>query len=366
MILSEDMYVPALRWRQGEYQALTRLAAEVKDRIVPLITIPDVEFDFEHGRLKKTVHEHVHPFVLRYHKKWGGRPAWVVLTASIAVGRMNGGEHVFDYVFDGLRSYGEMVIPALPLDADAATVAAVRRAAMRDGQGAGAIVRLEDLMAGGVEAKVVSLARRAGVFLAEADIVIDLRAPNFEPYGLFAAALWQTMGQLGDLARFRNIVLLSTAIPESFGMIAKGTDEVPRHDWLFYQVFLQQIPAEIRRPNYGDYTIVHPDFKALDMRMVKAAAKVIYTKSKSWGTRKGGAFRDDPSQMRWHCAEIIRDSHFEFRGGGYSYGDKYIEGCAASVESTSNLTRWKDVGINHHMTMVVRDLAKFASGSSIV
>ena len=365
MILSENMYVPALRWRQGEYQALNRLAPDVKDRIVPLITIPDVEFDFEHGRLKKTVHEHVHPFALRYHKKWGGRPAWVALTASIATGRMNGGEHVFDYVFDRLGSYGELAMPALPLDADAATLAAVRRAAMR-GQGAGAIVRLEHLMAGGVEAKVVSLARGAGVFLAETDVVIDLRAPNFEPYGLFAAGLWRAMVELGDLGRFRNVVLLSTAIPESFGMIAKGTDEVPRHDWLFYQAFVQQMPAEMRRPNYGDYTIVHPDFKALDMRMVKAAAKVIYTKSDSWGTRKGGAFRDDPSQMRRHCAEIVRDSHFEFRGGGYSYGDKYIEGCAAGVESTSNLTRWKDVGINHHMTMIVRDLAKFASGSSIV
>lgn len=360
------MYVPALRWRLGEYQALTKLASDVKDRIVPLITIPDVEFDFEHGRLKKTVHEHVHPFVLRYHKKWGGRPAWVALTSSIAAGRMNGGEHVFDYVFDGLGSYDELAIPALPLDADRATVAAVRRTAKRDGQGVGAIVRLEDLMVGGVEAKVVSLARQSGVFLAEMDVVIDLRAPNFEPYGLFAGALWQAMSQLGDLGRFRNVVLLSTAIPESFRMIAKGTDELPRHDWLFYRAFLQRIPAEIRRPNYGDYTIVHPNFTALDMRMVRAAAKLIYTKSKSWGTRKGGAFRDNPSQMRGHCAEIIQNSHFEFRGGGYSYGDKYIEGCAVGVESTSNLTRWKDVGINHHMTMVVRDLAKLVSGSSTV
>ena len=360
------MYVPALRWRQGEYQALTRLASDVKDRIVPIITIPDVEYDFEHGRLKKTVHEHVHPFVLRYHKKWGGRPAWVVLTASIAAGRMNSGKHVFDYVFDGLRSYGEMAIPALPLDANRATVAAVRRVTMQDGQGVGTIVRLEDLMAGDVEAKVMSMAHRSRVLLAEMDVVIDLRAPNFEPYGLFAGALWQAMSQLGDLGRFRNVVLLSTAIPESFRKIAKGTDELPRHDWLFYQLFLQQIPAEIRRPNYGDYTIVHPNFKALDMRMVKAAAKLIYTKSNSWGTRKGSAFRDNPSQMRWHCAEIIQDSHFEFRGGGYSYGDKYIEGCAVGLESTSNLTRWKDVGINHHMTMVVRDLAKLVSASSIV
>ena len=47
MILTKDMYVPALRWRQGEYQALAGLAAAAKDRIVPYVTIPEVEFDFE-------------------------------------------------------------------------------------------------------------------------------------------------------------------------------------------------------------------------------------------------------------------------------------------------------------------------------
>ena len=77
MILTKDMYVPALRWRQGEYQALDRLAAATKDRIVPFITIPEVEFDFETWQPKKSVQEHVHPFAARFKVKWGQRPAWV-------------------------------------------------------------------------------------------------------------------------------------------------------------------------------------------------------------------------------------------------------------------------------------------------
>ena len=77
MPLSDGAYVPALRWRQAEYQALFRLKEPVKRRVVPLLTIPPVEFDFEVGELKKTVHEHVQPFVPRYLKKWGCRPAWV-------------------------------------------------------------------------------------------------------------------------------------------------------------------------------------------------------------------------------------------------------------------------------------------------
>jgi hypothetical protein len=76
------MYVPALRWRQGEYQALFRLATAAKDRIVPYITIPEVEFDFELWQPKKTVQEHVHPFPARFNAKWGHPlPGWAYIQA---------------------------------------------------------------------------------------------------------------------------------------------------------------------------------------------------------------------------------------------------------------------------------------------
>ena len=117
------------------------------------------------------------------------------------------------------------------------------------------------------------------------------------------------------------------------------------------------MPAGMRRPIYGDHTIVHPEFKALDMRKVKAAGKIVYTTPETWATRKGGAFRDNPAQMHAHCDEVVKDPAFAFRGASFSYGDKYIADCAAMAESPSNLSRWKDVTINHHITTVVDDLA---------
>ena len=53
MPLGSEAYVPSLRWRQAEYQALLRLDESIKDRIVPLITIPPIEFDFEAEYLRK-------------------------------------------------------------------------------------------------------------------------------------------------------------------------------------------------------------------------------------------------------------------------------------------------------------------------
>lgn len=363
MILSKDMYVPVLRWRLGEYQAILRLEPDIKDRIIPLICIPEVEFDFESYQPKKTVQEHVEPFLRRYREKWGIRPAWISLNKDIAVGRMDDGRHVFDFIFDGIRPLGTCAVPALSLASDSDTLAAAARAIARDGRGVGLLVRLEDLMKRHIRAKIVNLCRALSVSLQETDLIIDLRAPNFLPYNTFATAMIVALRRVGDLTVYRNLVLASTAIPDSFKDVAKDSDEIPRHDWLFYQALLRALPRDMRRPVYGDYTIVHPDFVALDMRKIKAAGKVIYTTAETWATRKGGAFRDDREQMHTHCDAIVTETEFQFRGASFSFGDRYIARCAIRQETPSNLSRWKEVAINHHITVVVDDLAKFGVAS---
>lgn len=355
MILNSDMYVPALRWRQGEYQALLRLTNQVKDRIVPFVTIPEIEFDFEEWRPKKSVQEHVHPFAARFKSKWGKRPAWVGVHKSIVQMPMDDGRDIFTYVFEELRGFEASAVPAIPLGTDASTVRAVEAIVKRDSLGVAISVRLEDLMKENPDAQVQSLASTLGVELSDIDLIVDLGAPNFEPYEAFSSALIVALRKLGDLQAYRNLSLIGTAIPETFKDIAKGSDEIPRHDWLFYQTLMAKLPAGMRRPNFGDYTIVHPEFTPLDMRKIKSAGKIVYTTPRSWAVRKGGAFRDNPEQMHGHCADIV--SRDTFKGAGYSSGDNYIAKCAVRQEGPSNQTRWKDVAINHHITHVLDDLA---------
>ena len=361
MILSEGMYVPVLRWRLGEYQALLRLKSEVKNRIMPLIVIPPVEFDFEQRKPKKSVHDHVSRFGDRYEKKWGRRPAWISLDESIAKGRMNDGSHVFDFIFDGIRDNGATAVPAVRLSSDSDTLVAATRAIAQDREGVGIIVRLEDLMIQTAHRQIVRLSKTLSVPLAQVDLIIDLGAPNFQPYKKFAAALIRALGRLGNLSVYRNFILVSTAIPETFKNIAGGTDSISRHDWLFYQVLIGEMPSEMRRPVYGDHTIVHPNFVARDMRMIKPAGKVVYATTNTWATRKGPIFRANPKQMHKHCAAIVQEAEFQFRGANFSAGDNYIAECAVRKEGPSNLSRWKEVAINHHISVVVDDLAKLAA-----
>ena len=363
MNLSNKMYVPALSWRMAEYQALLRLSKDVKERIVPLITIPNVEFDFEARAPKKTVHDHVEPFVRRYMKKWNSRPAWIRLDGEIAKGRMDDDSHVFDYVFDGLRSGDSVAVPAVPFSADADCITAVARAMDLDGRGVGVVVRLEDMMDPDLETSLLTFVHTLSASLKDTDLIIDLRAPNFEPYKVFSNALISAIYRLENIESFRNLVLLSTAIPNSFKSLTKGSDDIPRLDWLVYKHLISKLSASMRRPIYGDYTIVHPDFEARDMRMVKSSGKVIYATPGAWKTRKGGAFRDDPAQMHGHCSEIVNNQQFQFYGSAFSEGDDYIAKCAIHQAGSSNLTKWKEVGINHHITLASQVLANLGASA---
>jgi hypothetical protein len=345
-----------LRWRQAEYQALLALPDASKSRVVPLITIPAIEFDFETNTLKRNAHQHVFPFPKRFKKKWGTRPAWIDVDPTLHAETMNDGEDIYTFVFDGLRAAKAAAVPVVTLAAPDNVKSALRTIVTQDARGIALRARFEDIMRPTFTSSARAILSEIGVDVAQTDLILDLGSPNYEPYDAFAGALGIALKRLGNLANYRNVVLVGTAIPESLGDVGKEGAMIPRHDWAFYKTFVAKLPDGIRRPNYGDYTIVHPSFLAMDMRMVKSAGKVVYaTANGQWAIWKGGAFRPNPEQMHDHCAEIVASPHF--LGKGFSYGDDYIADCAVKAVSASNLTQWKKVAINHHMALLLSELA---------
>lgn len=360
MNLAPDTYVPSLRWRMGESQALWRLSNAAKDRVVPFIVIPEIEFDFEAWAPKKSVHEHVHPFAARYQKKWGMREAWIDVHPKIHALKMDDGRLPIAYIFDELRKLGNTAIPVTSMDGTPAINAAVSAIVKTDGRGLGIRARIEHVMKPACKAAIETLMAQAGVDHDETDLIIDLGAPAYEPYEDFADGLMAAIAMIGDLSQFRSYVVMGCSYPETVGLGKPGGD-ITRHDWLFYKALVEKIPDGDRVPNYGDYTIVNPEFTPRDMRMIKSGGKVVYTESASWYVRKGGAFRDDPKQMHAHCKYIL-DSK-KFRGAGFSDGDAFIEKVANKTAGPSNQPFWKQVAINHHIMHVLEDLSKFGAAA---
>jgi hypothetical protein len=360
MNIAPDTYVPSLRWRMGEYQALSRLSEEAKARVVPFVVIPEIEFDFEEWAPKKTVQEHVGPFAKRFRQKWGMRPAWIDVHPKIHAQPMDSGKLPIAHVFDELHVVWNNAVPVTSLDGSPAINAAVAAIVKTDGLGVGIRVRIEHVMKPGCKPAIDALMKSIGVAPADTDLIVDLGAPNYEPYADFADGLIAAMSAFGDLSAFRSYIVMGSAYPQTVGLGKPGGD-LPRHDWLFYQTLVGKLDKDARIPNYSDYTIVNPEFTPRDMRRIRSGGKVVYTESKTWYVRKGGAFRDNPAQMHDHCKYILDSG--KFRGPTFSDGDAYIEKCANKKVRPSNQPFWKQVAISHHIMHVLDDLSKLGGGA---
>ncbi len=199
MILDKEVYVPVLSWRMGEYQALKYLKECEKDKVMPLIVIPEVEFDFETKQQKKTIDEHVRDLSKRFIAKWDNRLAWLALHNKIASEKMNDGSHVMDYVHNGMRLNQARTVPVVTLESNRDTITAVVRVLGQDELGGGIRIRLENLMAPDIEDQIIKLSTDLSLLPEDTDFIIDLHAPNFEPYHQFANALILSLNRLRNL-----------------------------------------------------------------------------------------------------------------------------------------------------------------------
>jgi len=128
MPISHTDYVPIIKWRQGEYQALWRLTDATKDRTVPLIEITPPDFDFETWTPSKTIDEHLAPFATRLHKKWGARLALLDCGLLDPAATMHGGKHPMLYLCEQAFAQNAVIAPVVKLTSDGAYRAAVATA----------------------------------------------------------------------------------------------------------------------------------------------------------------------------------------------------------------------------------------------
>lgn len=360
MRIRDTQYTPVLKWREAEYQALYRLEEDQKQHVVPLIVIPPVELDFETRIAHKTLDEHIDAFVDRFGKKWNTRRALVDLHPSLLGEMLSTGEDAMTYIF---RQLSEMEHHAVPVvgQADQA-IARALKIAKRDQRGLGLRISPEQILDG-------TLARRKAQLLpdmdlSQIDLIIDLQKPtNFEPVDGFATALSMHINEIEDLLEYRSFIVLGTSIrlPE----IETPGGRLRRHEWHLYSELLKPEYELQRRPTYGDYTIETPEFApGLDFRKISPAAKIVYTIPHEWFVVKGRAYRNDTRQMRNLGEQITKSPYYS--GPEFSFGDRRIKEVVDGVRKPGHLGMMKQVGISHHLSFVLHDLANSLGQQSTV
>lgn len=188
----------------------------------------------------------------------------------------------------------------------------------------------------------------------ELNVLVDLGDMRDFPQGVLnyiVSAIVDARSRCGNLASFG---ILGTSIPESMSGVEKGQTRIPRLEW---QVFLELRKKKIHNLSFADYGIRNPN-SATDFRpYYKPGAKILYSTDLETIIMKGGSLQHGKGFGQYKDLASLLVSCPEYKGSDFSHGDAFIEQCAQGTASTGNQERWIREGTNHHITLVVRQLA---------
>ncbi|MFN3931472.1 MAG: beta family protein [Brevundimonas sp.] len=356
-MITHNQYVPLLRWRMGEYQALLRLEASKKLSVLPMIEVLEPDFDFEKWIPKKTIDEQLSTFASQLNKKWGERPALLDARQLPPTTRMADGRHPMTYLFDETRALGGELTPVTALDYDASYQAAVRGIHALDGRGAVLRCTLEEALDPDFDVNVAALLAALGLSLSELDLVLDLRAPAYEPLQGLVGVVQAALGGSSTMANARSLVVMAASFPDSLAHLKTSLELLPRNDWLFYRSLIAALPKGVRRPAFGDYAVAAVAFPKGDMRFMRGAPNIRYATTGGWLVARRKRLKGETNQAYPGLCTLITGAS-AYHGATYSAGSGYISDCEHGRVKRGNPTTWKWVATNHHITVVLDDLAR--------
>ncbi len=350
-------YVPILKWKQGEYQAIYRLADEVKDGLTPLFEIPPIGFDFETEESRSSIDDHIKDFGSRLKAKWQNRPCFVDVKYIDHTDRMVDGRHFIEAVFECAREEDCHAIPVVSLSTDLDSLTSTASVIHADNRGAALRLALVDFEHDNLSDEIRRVLDALGIASNQTDLLVDLESSYFQPLSVFTKTIANIVQIVPELINWRTFTIAGTSYPEKVSGLKKPFEDIERMEWLLYQKLILLL-GTTRAPAFGDYGVAHPKLVELDMRKVKPFAKLRYTSNDFWHIAVGDNVRDHGySQYQQLCQILVKRKCFD--GRGYSAGDAYIADCAQGNEKTGNLSTWVWVSTNRHLTKVVNDLASF-------
>ena len=356
---AKPIYVPVLKGKEGEYGALEALPASVRARLMPLIEIPDVPYDYANEGSAKSLDDHLNGTARRLKKCCQGGPVYLDLPWFEGEERLSDGRVALEAVLADCAVEGVRAVPIVSRTKSADYLLAASRYSAKTDYRAGIRLGVADF---GEEVDVESELRRlvGGLGPTNAsslDLVLDLADVGLDS-ARAALVARSVFSMVPAKEEWRRVILVAGSFPEDLSDVDAATvSTLPRREWDLWKT-LQKRPGLLPRRDliFGDYGIANPVTKELDPRTMRMSASIRYTTPKNWLVLKGRNVRQYGFDQYFElCKALV--SRPEYSTRDFSWGDKYISDCAEGMTGPGNATTWRKVGTNHHITLVVDQIA---------
>lgn len=354
MLLNKNfLYVPALRFKQGEYRALKSLAPDVASRITPrLVFPPPSEHDPEKKR-RLSQDEIIHLNGRRLGLYWPMRTA--LLDPGFLFAAFGDDAGWLKNIFRAAREANGFPIPVATIE----DILGGRGSAFRD------ILREEDglqialkISFGEINKNLADRIRSALNFLGGLEpsaclMLLDFSDADMSDVDAVAPILEAAVEHIHSIAVWHGIVFQGTNYPEKNPAAENSMVTVPRNEWLAWLKVIHNNPSIAQLFQFGDYCSDSSKFVFKSGRATPIK-HLRYCTTDSWLVARAETDASYKDAMRSVSQSIITNSKLD--GQDFSDADEHIFGIANGFYGPGNASTWREINIGRHLTKVVSDL----------
>jgi len=358
-------YIPILRWKKAERDALAELDTKIRKNITPLfeLIMPAPKRDKgDYNKIlsdsKAVLQNNVLPSTIDELNKCCPMDSTAFVDVHLIDGELR--DATLKQILDGSASAQAAlipvthIIPVVSTDADMATRSVAVKYAISSDNGLCIRIDRYNLDDDNLAQVITDFIVRNNLDISKIDLLIDLGIVSESDD---ASSVSAQLEKLPSIANWRTLILAGGAFPRDLSEFEKHShNQVIRHDWRVWSTLRNAgLP---RIPYYSDYAIQHPIFYG-QIPGTNTSASIRYADEQQWEISRGEGLRNKNGaghQQYPALAQLIVEQNY-FKGADYSAGDSYIAKRAADNTKTGNPTTWLKAGLNHHLTLAARQIA---------
>jgi hypothetical protein len=373
-MFDSNHYVPVLRWKAAEKEALRHLFPESRKGMTPLIEFMMPRPNEYKGETKKerdarkeikNERELLDDSVAMFKaalpkisedisKCWGDAPIFVdmhfidsSIRAQALAGLLEEGKKHNLFMIPVVN-----MVPVIDLESDRQTREVAVKYAKDAERGLGLRLLRSNLRRETLDSELEDFLKANGLVEKQLDLLVDFGVADDEYESLIGC-----LRKIPNLGAWRTFTILSGAFPPDLTEFKVDEDNrISRLDWLNWNnpTHFEKLG---RHPSFGDYTIQCPVYKE-PPRISYPSASIRYTANDEWLIMRGKGGPDKESKQYLAHARLLTELK-EFDGADFSYGDAYIveKGKDLSSPETGSPTTWLIAGVNRHLTKVAKQIA---------
>lgn len=342
---SDFIYVPIVKWKKGEQEALKHLTDEQKNKILPIIEI----VNYEDPKI-----------IINDLKNCYINPVYI----DTVIADENDRDYLISIIDKGHEN-NLKIYPVCYIDdlADLSTKLPDHTSRLS------VKIPVPEDVDGPSYENIFSLLKKFQSdnevlldIILDLNLIIDKREANRQ----FKDAQEVLNNYLFNENFYNLIIISATSFPESLAAIpAGGKANYYRFDFLIYEKLLEKFNSTNIKEKliYSDYGVTKYTDSEIDFSILKYGIlpKVKYTLDNSYIVLKGERNQKTRKLVKNYAAlakEIIESDYYY--GEDFSYGDQEIKERALGLnkKGPGSNTNWVTISANHHIVVVIEQLSK--------